>query len=407
MPLPKTKLRPPTLRHPIVPRPRLTKSFTARRPLTIVSAPAGSGKTTLALEWLADSKANVAWLSLDAEKTCNEALKRFTDNLPDSNDWYWTLGRIAYQRNNLDDALTFVNRAIDLCSEWKNSPTQHARALLQRSLIHYALGNKPAAQEDLNAADTMSRSLEEILILRSIIRQRVLFAVDDGNLDDARRWLDTLAEYDEQPFPFYFSFAKGRVFLAEGKIKEACSTFQLAIEQLDDLDFTLVRIEVLTWRAVALHKLGERVQAAQTLNEALKLARLGNVIRPLIEAREGLSPIFAEGSSQWLEQEGVAWALENVNRNGNQVQGGVLSTSKGEARSVHKGVALSVSQSKGPELTRREKEILQLLAIGLSNQEMAEKLFIAEGTLKRHVANLYQKLGVHNRAQAIRHLNQS
>jgi len=62
-------------------------------------------------------------------------------------------------------------------------------------------------------------------------------------------------------------------------------------------------------------------------------------------------------------------------------------------------------RTEGPVLTRREREILQLLAMGLSNQEMAEKLVIAEGTLKRHVANLYQKLGVHNRTQAIRHFN--
>ena len=59
-------------------------------------------------------------------------------------------------------------------------------------------------------------------------------------------------------------------------------------------------------------------------------------------------------------------------------------------------------QSVSPTLTRREREILQLLSMGLSNQEMAEKLVIAEGTLKRHVANLYQKLGVHNRTAAAR-----
>jgi LuxR family maltose regulon positive regulatory protein len=335
----------------------------------------------------------------DSEKTCIEALERFPDNLPDSNEWYWTLGRIAYQRNKLDEALTCVNRAIDLCSEWRNSPTQHARALLQRSLIHYALGNKTAAQEDLNSADTMSRSLEEILILRSIIRQRVLFAVDDGDLDGGRRWLVTLEEYDEQPFPFYFAFAKGRVFLAEGKIREANSMLQLAIKQLDDLDFTLVRVEILTWRAAALQKLGEGIQAAQMLDEAMKLAKRENIIRPLIEAQQGLVPILEESGAR-LEREGVAWVLENVNQNRKPAQEEARSVRPGLSRSA----ALRASQSKGPDLTRRETEILHLLAIGLSNQEMAEKLFIAEGTLKRHVANLYQKLGVHNRAQAIRHL---
>src|SRR5687768_16995887 len=64
---PKTKLHPPVLHQPIVPRPRLTNIFLDRRPLTVVSAPAGSGKTTLALEWLALEKSNVAWLSLDSE----------------------------------------------------------------------------------------------------------------------------------------------------------------------------------------------------------------------------------------------------------------------------------------------------------------------------------------------------
>ncbi len=67
LPIPKTKFRPPALRQPIVPRPRLTDAFSEACPLTVVSAPAGSGKTTLVLEWLASSKRRVAWLSLDSD----------------------------------------------------------------------------------------------------------------------------------------------------------------------------------------------------------------------------------------------------------------------------------------------------------------------------------------------------
>ncbi len=67
MSIPKTKFRPPTLRQPMVPRPRLTEAFLDKCPLTVVSAPAGSGKTTLVLEWLASHKTRVAWLSLDSD----------------------------------------------------------------------------------------------------------------------------------------------------------------------------------------------------------------------------------------------------------------------------------------------------------------------------------------------------
>jgi len=53
------------------------------------------------------------------------------------------------------------------------------------------------------------------------------------------------------------------------------------------------------------------------------------------------------------------------------------------------------------KLTPRELEILQLIADGLSNHDIAEHFIIAEGTVKRHVFNLYQKLNVNRRAHAI------
>ena len=65
--IPKTKIRRPVLRQPIVARPRLIDRFDENCPLTLISAPAGSGKTTLALAWAASQSARVAWLSLDAD----------------------------------------------------------------------------------------------------------------------------------------------------------------------------------------------------------------------------------------------------------------------------------------------------------------------------------------------------
>jgi DNA-binding NarL/FixJ family response regulator len=53
------------------------------------------------------------------------------------------------------------------------------------------------------------------------------------------------------------------------------------------------------------------------------------------------------------------------------------------------------------ELTDREKEILTLLASGLSNAELAEKLFLSETTVKTHVSSILRKLRVRDRVQAV------
>ena len=54
-------------------------------------------------------------------------------------------------------------------------------------------------------------------------------------------------------------------------------------------------------------------------------------------------------------------------------------------------------------LTEREVEVLRLVAAGKTNLEIAEELVIAEGTARRHVANIYEKIGAANRAEATRY----
>ena len=52
-------------------------------------------------------------------------------------------------------------------------------------------------------------------------------------------------------------------------------------------------------------------------------------------------------------------------------------------------------------LTRREKEVLALIVAGYSNQQIASELVITLGTAKRHISNIYRKLGVRSRTQAV------
>jgi DNA-binding NarL/FixJ family response regulator len=59
------------------------------------------------------------------------------------------------------------------------------------------------------------------------------------------------------------------------------------------------------------------------------------------------------------------------------------------------------SQENTPELTKREKEVLALVAQGINNQEIAKKLVVREVTVKTHLNNVFKKLNVSNRTQAV------
>ncbi|MGH3356178.1 MAG: response regulator transcription factor [Nocardioidaceae bacterium] len=54
-----------------------------------------------------------------------------------------------------------------------------------------------------------------------------------------------------------------------------------------------------------------------------------------------------------------------------------------------------------PVLTEREQQIVQLLALGLPNKEIARRLFLSESTIKSHLSHMYAKLGVSSRVAAV------
>lgn len=69
--------------------------------------------------------------------------------------------------------------------------------------------------------------------------------------------------------------------------------------------------------------------------------------------------------------------------------------------------ARSLSRTNGPKeseygLTEREQQVLRCISNGLSNRNIADKLFLSEGTVKNYISSIYSKLNVHNRASAMK-----
>lgn len=70
-------------------------------------------------------------------------------------------------------------------------------------------------------------------------------------------------------------------------------------------------------------------------------------------------------------------------------------------RPIRENKAMAIDRSVDFDLSPREMEVLELIAQGLSNQEIAEKLFISIHTVKTHSSNLFSKLDVKRRVQAV------
>jgi two-component system response regulator DesR len=91
---------------------------------------------------------------------------------------------------------------------------------------------------------------------------------------------------------------------------------------------------------------------------------------------------------------------------GPEVIGAIRAALLGDAPATHR-VAVTVAVPPGPPalalaLTDREREVLELLAVGLTNREIAARLHLGPDSVKKHATGLYRKLGVSNRTQAAR-----
>ena len=112
------------------------------------------------------------------------------------------------------------------------------------------------------------------------------------------------------------------------------------------------------------------------------------------EASKMLEVLARKGHLERQTEEGaVAYSLGEPNRQA--LPGGGSALPRGQSNGD--GAYLGLEEP----LSEREREVLNLLASGKTNSEVAGDLFISVGTVKSHTGNIYRKLGARNRAQAL------
>jgi LuxR family maltose regulon positive regulatory protein len=146
-------------------------------------------------------------------------------------------------------------------------------------------------------------------------------------------------------------------------------------------------IEILILQALSLQAQGDIDQAITTLEKALTLAEPEGFIRVFVDEGLPMAQLLYEAVARGIAPDYVrrllaAFPLAEPEQTGP-----------------------SKTQAPGSELieplSERELEVLQLIAEGLTNPEIAARLYLALNTVKAHTRNIYGKLGVNNRTQAV------
>jgi LuxR family maltose regulon positive regulatory protein len=180
-----------------------------------------------------------------------------------------------------------------------------------------------------------------------------------------------------------------RVLIAQQRMPEALSILARMESEARSISRTAVLIEGLGLKALASPS---RHQAMEALTEALDLAQPEGFYRSLLD----LNPLRPDILPELLEAlAGHPFA--------STLLAALPSSSPAALPSQPPAVYASKSGHKTlvEPLTGRELEILALLAAGLTNVQISERLFITAGTVKAHTSNIYRKLDAANRTQAV------
>jgi LuxR family transcriptional regulator, maltose regulon positive regulatory protein len=323
-----------------------------------------------------------------AAAICRETLEQGTRwggscPLPASALAYVVLGQLDYEQNDLDTAMSNLTRGIELGESGFNREAV-LKGCLQMANLAQARGDSALADEYINRAENTGPWVYTPLEIQKIPAVRARMALRRGDLASASDWvrrqeaempLSQLPEY-RQEFD-YLTLA--RVKITTGECRELPEYLDIFAARAEAQERKSAVIEALVLKALALNCLGESAGALDTLDRALSLAESAGYVRTFIDENEPLASMIRKAI---IGGKHAGYALRLLD----------------EMRLS----ALPVASSDLVEdLSEREVEVLRLIAAGMSNKEIAEELVLAVGTVKKHTNNIFGKLDVESRTQAI------
>jgi LuxR family maltose regulon positive regulatory protein len=306
---------------------------------------------------------------------------------------------ILREWNDLDNACSLAEEAVSLCQQAESLVSiiflfWGYAALLR---VYLSCGKLEAAYSALQQFEHVGMQMNQF----TYSYMRASFATDNsirlwlasGKLDQATRWVEELDAREWRGTPLARereAVACARVHLATAQPALALQRLKPALQRATTGQRWGHVIETLLLQALAYQMLQEEPQALDALAEVVRLAEPEGYIRRFVDEGTPMQALLSQ-LRQHDHMHGPTPYLDKL-----------LAVFQQE-RKPERATGEPAKASRTPELlSQRELEVLQLLAQGRSNQQIAQELVITIDTVKRHISHIFAKLGVQNRVQAAR-----
>ena len=309
------------------------------------------------------------------------------------------LANILCEQNELDAALDHVQSGI---SQLEQVGGPGAALWLYRILarVQLAKGNLMEALDGLDRVYQQGQDARIAFVMTQAAALRAQVLLAQGDLEAGMAWAANSGLNPEDPEASHPGLQEveyimlARVLNAEGRWQEALSLLQRLEQSAQDDERAGSVLTILVIQALVNQSAGNLAEALECLKSALAMAEPEGYVRIFVDKGDPMRSLLADFQL-------------TIGQSGN------INTDRGELRLLTYSERLmsafyAPAPTRKPELntlleplSERELEILQLIELGLSNKEIAEKLVIAVSTVKSHINSLYGKLGTQRRTQAI------
>ncbi len=294
------------------------------------------------------------------------------------------LARLSYEWDRLDDAEQNIRQCMEQSRIW-GDVGQQAYAWAMQARLEQARHDPEKAQEAMREAERLigehPHSPHWSIQVRAELA-RVSLA--QGNLESLSQRVQKrgLKVKDEIPYQRESEYVLLlRVLVARDDHEAAIVLSNRLLQKAETTGQTGLMINALILQALALQGKKATGQALAALEKAFALARPEGYVRSFLDEGEAMTRLLCQAQAHQVGSGYAAVLLSKIGK--------------------IPGVLQPSMQLLAEPLTVREVEVLKLIKAGCSNQDIAGQLVISLATVKRHISNIYTKLGVESRTQAV------